>query len=348
MSAHEGEMTALWYNKPREFEIKQIPIPEIAEDEMLLKVNLCGVCGTDAHIHEGEFIAKFPLIPGHEVVGTVVKMGSKVQGFSEGDKVVGDGSECCDYCHYCKQGKHLFCENFTPKGIVKPGGFAQYVAFNFAKCFKIHNLTDEEATLLEPASCAIHGMDKIKMPFGAKCLLIGAGPTGLMLAQLLKLGGASSVTIAANKGIKMDIARKVQAADHYLDLERDRGEAKKQWDQLLADNPYGFDVVAECTGVESIVNDSINYVGRGGTLLVYGVYADSARVTWSPTKIFLNEINIVGSFAQVFCFPRAVELLDSKKIRTDGMVTDVFALKDYQKALDKMASRNALKIAIRP
>ena len=109
------------------------------------------------------------------------------------------------------------------------------------------------------------------------------------------------MTIAANKGIKMDIARKVSAADHYLDLERDRDAAKKQWDQLKADNPCksvevcadnidGFDVVAECTGVESIVNDSIEYVGRGGTLLVYGVYADSARVSLSPTKIFLNEI----------------------------------------------------------
>ena len=107
-------------------------------------------------------------------------------------------------------------------------------------------------------------------------------------------------------------------------------------------------MVVEATGVESIVNDAINYVSRGGTLLVYGVYADAARVSWSPTKIFVDEINIIGSFSQTYCFPRAVELLDSKKIRTDGMVTDVFPLEDYQKALDKMASRQALKIAIKP
>lgn len=107
-------------------------------------------------------------------------------------------------------------------------------------------------------------------------------------------------------------------------------------------------MVAECTGVESIVDDAINYVCRGGTLLVYGVYEDKARVSWSPTKIFMEEIRIIGSFSQVFCFPRAIDLLDSGKIRTKGMVTDVFPLKDYQGALDKMASRQALKIAIRP
>jgi D-arabinitol dehydrogenase (NADP+) len=107
---------------------------------------------------------------------------------------------------------------------------------------------------------------------------------------LAQMGGASSVTLAANKGLKMDIARKVQAADHYIDLERDRDEAKKQWAQIKEDNPYGFDVVVEATGVESLVNDAINYVSRGGTLLVYGVYADAARVAWSPTKIFVDEI----------------------------------------------------------
>ena len=106
---------------------------------------------------------------------------------------------------------------------------------NFAKCYKIKNLSDEEATLLEPASCAIHGMDKLKMPFGAKVLLIGAGPTGLILAQLMKIGGAGHITIAANKGIKMDIARKVEAADAYIDLERENADA--QWAQIKKDNP---------------------------------------------------------------------------------------------------------------
>ncbi|OXG58676.1 hypothetical protein C345_05640 [Cryptococcus neoformans A2-102-5] len=185
------------------------------------------------------------------------------------------------------------------------------------------------------------------MPFGARVLLIGAGPTGLILAQLMKMGGASHITIAANAGIKMDIARKVEAADEYIDL--DRSNPGPQWAKLKEDNPYGFDVVAEATGVESLVNDAINYVTRGGTLLVYGVYEDKARLPgWSPTDIFVNEKRIIGSFSQTYCFPRAIDLLDSGKIKTTGMVTDVFPLSDYQGALDKMASRKALKIAIKP
>ncbi|WWD16500.1 chlorophyll synthesis pathway protein BchC [Kwoniella shandongensis] len=342
-----SEMKALWYNKPQDFEIKTVPVPKIAADEVLIKVDICGVCGTDAHIHEGEFISKFPLIPGHEAVGKIVELGDKVSGFEIGDRVAADVGETCSYCHYCRKGDELFCEHFSAAGVTRDGGFAEYLKYKFSKIYKIKNLSDEEATLLEPASCAIHGMDKLKMPFGAKVLLIGAGPTGLILAQLMKIGGAGHITIAANKGIKMDIARKVEAADAYVDL--DRNDAANQWAKLKEENPYGFDVVAECTGVESVVNDAINYVTRGGTLLVYGVYEDKARVgKWSPTDIFVNEKRIIGSFSQIYCFPRAIDLLDSGKIKTAGMVTDVFAIEDYQKALDKMASRQALKIAIRP
>ncbi|WWC60306.1 chlorophyll synthesis pathway protein BchC [Kwoniella dejecticola CBS 10117] len=347
MSNVPSEMSALYYHEARNFEIKKVPVPSINDNEILLKVDICGVCGTDQHIHEGEFISKFPLTPGHEAVGKVVAMGKNVQGFSVGDRVAADVGETCGWCHYCRKGDELFCEHFTPAGVARDGGFADYIKYHFAKCYKIKNLSDEEATLLEPASCAIHGMDKLKMPFGSKVLLIGAGPTGLILAQLMKLGGAAHITIAANKGIKMDIARKVDAADAYIDL--DRKDAASQWAQIKKDNPYGFDVVAECTGVESIVNDAINYVTRGGTLLVYGVYEDKARLpSWSPTDIFVNEKRIIGSFSQTYCFPRAIDLLDSGKIKTTGMVTDVFDLKDYQKALDKMATRQALKIAIKP
>ncbi|KAG8967012.1 N-terminal acetyltransferase A complex catalytic subunit ard1 [Tulasnella sp. 419] len=176
--------------------------------------------------------------------------------------------------------------------------------------------------------------------------MIGAGPTGLILSQLLKLNGASKVVLAANKGLKMDIAKSIDAADVYIELDRKNPEA--QWEQIKKDQPYGFDAVVEATGVESLIDKSIDYVRRGGTLMVYGVYESSARVHWSPAKIFGDEIRIIGSFSQTFCFPRAVAYLDSGKINVKGMVTDVFDLKDFQAALDKMNSRQCLKIAVRP
>ena len=121
-------------------------------------------------------------------------------------------------------------------------------------------------------------------------LLLGAGPTGLILAQLLKLNGAHRVVIAANKGIKMDIAKQLNAADEYIEL--DRQNPCPQWEQLKKDNPYGFDVVVEATGVEKLAQESINYVRRGGTIMIYGVYENKALVHWPPSKIFGDEIKV--------------------------------------------------------
>ena len=115
---------------------------------------------------------------------------------------------------------------------------------NQNKCYKIHNLSDEESTLLEPAACAIHGLDKLNPPVGIEVLLLGAGPTGLILAQLLKQNGAHRVVIAANKGVKTDLARKLDAGDEYVEL--DRADPTPQWEKLKKDHPYGFDVVVSC------------------------------------------------------------------------------------------------------
>ncbi|KAF7323900.1 GroES-like protein [Mycena kentingensis (nom. inval.)] len=341
-----GTMKALWYSAPKNFEIKDVPIPKFGDDEVLLKVNACGICGTDGHIHDGEFISKFPLIPGHETVSTVVEMGKDVKGFSVGDRCVADVGITCDNCFFCRRGQSLLCENFNSRGVTQDGGFAEYVVYKQHKLYKIKNLSDEEATLLEPAACAIHGLDKLAPPVGVEVLLLGAGPTGLILAQLLKQNGASRIVIAANKGIKMDIAKKLGCADEYIEL--DRANPGPQWEALKNNNPYGFDVVVEATGVEQLANECINYVRRGGTLMIYGVYENKALVHWPPSKIFGDEIRIIGSFSQTFCFPRAVAYLDSGKINVNGMVTDTFKLQDYQAALDKMNSRGALKICIKP
>lgn len=175
-------------------------------------------------------------------------------------------------------------------------------------------MTDEESTLLEPAACAIHGLDKLNPPVGIEVLLLGAGPTGLILAQLLKLNGASRVVIAANKGIKMDIAKQLNAADEYIELDRQNPEA--QWQKLKEDNPYGFDVVVEATGVEKLANESINYVRRGGTLMIYGVYENKALVHWPPSKVSIfclfDRTSVVTSMVSLQIFGDEIKVRNSK------------------------------------
>lgn len=341
-----AQMKAVYYNAPRDFELREVPVPTCGDNDVLLKVTACGVCGTDKHIHDGEFISKFPLIPGHEVVGVITQLGKNVEGFSEGDRCVADPGITCEKCFYCRRGQTLLCENFNGAGVTMAGGFAEYVTFPAFKVYKINNLTDEEATLIEPAACAIHGLDQLRPPVGVEALVIGAGPTGLILAQLLKLNGATSVTIAANKGIKTEVAKELDAGNVYIEL--DRENPRPQWEKLKKDNPYGFDIVVEATGSEQIANDSINLVRRGGTLMVYGVYDNSALVHWPPSKIFQDEITIIGSFAQTYSFPRAVAYLDSGTVKVKGMVTDTFTIAEYGKALEKLSSRTAVKIVVKP
>ncbi|KAF9266059.1 GroES-like protein [Marasmius fiardii PR-910] len=342
-------MEAVYYHGVKNFEVIQTTIPQISDDQILLKISCCGICGTDHHISEGEFIAKFPLIPGHEFVGTVTKIGKDVEGLAEGDRVVVDPVTTCDKCFFCKRDQSLLCENFEGLGVTgAPGGFAEYIAVQSHKAFKIHNLTDEEACLCEPAACAVHGVDKLDLGVGKDVLVLGAGPTGLILSQLLKLNGAAKVVIAANEGIKTRIAQEIGAADEYIEI--DRNDPEPAWKRLKSEYPYGFDAVIEATGAEKVANEAINHVRRGGTLMIYGVYDNNALVHWPPSKIFGDEIRvgIIGSFAQTKCFPRAVQYLDSGKVKVTGMVTDRFILKDYQKALDRLNSREALKIVVKP
>ncbi|CEL05947.1 Putative Alcohol dehydrogenase [Aspergillus calidoustus] len=337
-------MKALLYDKPEVHKVTEIPVPTLRENDVLIKVKACGVCGTDLHIHEGEFIAQFPLVPGHETVGVVAAVGPKVKGFEIGDRVVADNSELCGECFYCRRGDELFCENFHAHGVTMNGGFAEYCAYPAGRVFKIKNLSDVDATLLEPASCAAHGLDKIAPKMGSRVLLFGAGPTGLILAQLLRLNGGCHVVVCAPEGLKMELAKSLGAGDEYIGLSRQDPSA--QFNKLKADNPYGFDIVVEATGNVKILEDSINYVRRGGKLVVYGVYSNKDRVSWPPSKIFGDEIQIIGSFSEVYKFPAAIDYLDSGKVKVEGIVNKVFKLEQWEECLEAMRNKSAIKAAI--
>ncbi|KAG8911205.1 hypothetical protein FRC00_006899, partial [Tulasnella sp. 408] len=239
-------MNALYYTTAGQFEVRKVDIPQVNDDQVLIKVALCGMCGTDMHIHEGEFIATFPLIPGHEFIGTIEKLGKDVNGFTVGDRVVADNgisvsSKDADRRALPRQISAIIYSvdtAFTAVAVkarsVKTFKDSERTLRvhlpSILQCTvlrsltgelisKVHNLSDEAATLIEPSS----------------------GPTGLMLAQLLKLNGAVRLVLAAPAGPKLDLAKKLEAADEYIAL--DRANSAAQLEELKKQNPYGFDAV---------------------------------------------------------------------------------------------------------
>ncbi|OJJ62418.1 hypothetical protein ASPSYDRAFT_76278 [Aspergillus sydowii CBS 593.65] len=337
-------MNALLYVEPKVHKVVDVPVPALRANDVLIKVKACGVCDTDLHIHEGKSIAQFPLVPGHETVGIVADIGSKVKTLKIGDRVVAANSELCGECFYCRRGDELFCENFHAHGVTMSGGFAEYCAYPAGKVFKIQNLSDVDATLIEPASCAAHGLDKISPKMGSRVLFFGAGPTALILAQLLRLNGGCHVVICDPEAINMKLAESLGAGDQYIKPSREG--PSYQTSQLKANNPYGFDIVVEATGNVNILEDSINYVRRGGKLVIYGDYSKKDHVSLSPSKIIGDEIQIIGSFSEAYKFPAAIDYLDSGKVKVTGIVNKMYKLEQWEECLKAMRNKNTIKAAI--
>ncbi|KAL4934851.1 hypothetical protein BDV06DRAFT_217839 [Aspergillus oleicola] len=345
-------MRALEYPEARNPRVVEKPLPTIRDHDLLIKVKACGVCGTDLHIHDGEFGAQFPVVPGHETVGTVAAIGSRVTGFTVGDRVVSDNSELCGTCFYCRRSNGLFCENFIAHGVIFDGGFAEYAVYPAYRVFPLKaigeagGISDVDATLIEPAACAAHGIDRIAPAMGSSVLLFGAGPTGLVLAQLVRLNGGCRVVIAAPGGVKMDLARGLNAADEYVDLPRDKKESEAVLQKLYDENPYGFDIVVEATGSAKVLERSLDFVRKGGKLVVYGVYGDDDRVSLPPNRIFKDEITVLGSFSEMHKFPAAIQYLETGKVRVAGIVNQTFRLEQWEECLEAMRTKKVIKAAI--
>jgi D-arabinitol dehydrogenase (NADP+) len=200
--------------------------------------------------------------------------------------------------------------------------------------------------MVEPTACVVHGLDVLALRPGSDVLVFGAGPTGLLLAQLLLHGGAARVTVAAPTRFKLDLARSY-GVDETVQLDRSDPSAGLLETRRLA--PEGFDVVVEATGAVPVLERAVGLTKMGGTLMVYGMASAEDRLAVSPYEIFRRQLTIKGSFAQTHCFDRAIALLRSGRVRTDGIVTHRFGLDGFGDALQALSSDpTCLKSAIVP
>ena len=337
-------MKAVLYDAPRSFKIADVPIPEPAAGEVLVKVVQSGVCATDLHIHEGHFFAEFPLVPGHEVVGTVEKVGSGVEGFVLGEQVTVNPNINCGHCEYCRIGRTLLCLNLKGIGTNWPGSFAEYLAVPSRFVYAVEGIDIDTAVFTEPAACAMHGLESLNPRPGSTALIFGAGPTGLLLAQLIMHGGVAHVTVAASSEAKLARARAL-GIDRTVLLNRDDLEGTAN--ELRRISGGGFDAVVEATGSPLVGELCVPLTRNGGTVLVFGVTAPTDRVSFSPYYVFRREITIKGSFAEINTFDAAIRALRSGRARTTGLITHRFSLDNFEAALEAIRTdRSVHKIVV--
>jgi D-arabinitol dehydrogenase (NADP+) len=304
-----------------------------------------GVCGTDEHLLHGGFIATFPLIPGHEMIGEVDELGDGVAFPSLGESVAVDNTIFCGVCAPCRAGKPLFCESFVSLGCNASGGFAEYVVVGAAKCYPLNGLDLEIAVLAEPTACAVHGVDVLALKPASDVAIFGAGPTGLILSQLVRMAGAARVTVVAPTESKLALAKEYGAA-HVI--RADRGHPDATVGALRQIAPRGFDAVVEATGSIGVFEVALGQVARGGTLMVYGLAAEDATARVAPYQVFERELTIKGSFAQAHCLGRALLALRSGQISTRGLITDVVSLDEFGRALANLKDSSQVKTVVDP
>jgi D-arabinitol dehydrogenase (NADP+) len=340
-------MKAVVYDAPQKYVVTDVPLVDAGPGEVRIKVEQVGMCGTDVHIHNGDFGAVFPLTPGHELVGTVHALGAGVDRFAVGEQVSVNPNVYCGTCDYCLSGRLIHCANMRGYGSNFPGFFADFVTVRADLVFSVSGMDPDTAVFAEPAACAMHGLESLALRPGATALVFGAGPTGLLLAQLIKSGGAASVTVAAPSQFKLDTANALGIDQTVL---IDRGDMESNRRTLLeASGTDGYDYVIEATGSTEVGEICVPLTRSGGTVLVYGVTRADETVRIHPFDVFRREITIKGSFAEMTSFGAAIRALRAGRARTDGIITHRFSLDDYGKALEAVANdRHVHKVVLVP
>jgi D-arabinitol dehydrogenase (NADP+) len=331
-------MKAVVFPGIKKFEIRDIEIPEIGGNEVLIKNSYAGFCGTDFKIYNGDYVARYPLIPGHEFSGIVEKVGKDVKGVVKGQRVAVEHTITCGNCYYCKRNEQNLCINRGSYGTTANGGFAEYSKVT-DNCIHIlgENVSLKEAALQEPLGCAILGLERINIRFGDKALIFGIGPIGLILLQLLNIRGVSSITMVDVHEDKIKIGKKFGASEVLINNEN-------LDDKLKSISEYGFDIVIDATGLTKVCEQLFKFVNKSGRILFFGHPEHEEKISISPYQIHKNDLSIYGSFSLKRNTAQALELLENKKIDLESIISHEFKLTDFAEAFELAKTGKFTKI----
>lgn len=320
-------MKALRYYSREVVRAEEIPIPVIGEDEVLVKTEACGICSSD--ILDWYREPKAPLFFGHEAIGRVVQIGKRVSGFSEGDRVFVHHHVPCMVCHYCKKGNYSMCDTFR-KSAIDPGGFAEYIRVPRENVLKgllriPESLSAVEATFIEPLACCIQAARRAHLEVGDRVVIFGAGFNGLLLSIVAREFGALSVFVVEPNSYRMEIARSLGTVDGVF-----HPSDEPSLQQLARE---GVDVAFVTPPFPSVIEEALNIVDKGGTLLIYAPSPPGSMLSMDVFHLYFSHLTIRTSYSASPLDTRlAVSFLVKRSEVFSRIPVTVYSFLDFEKA----------------
>lgn len=334
-------MLAAVFNEKGNINLGEYPLRQLEQKELLIKVAYCGICGTDRHIYNGDAFSSLPVILGHEYSGVVADKGDNCNEYDIGDKVAIDPNIYCGNCKYCKIGKVNFCEKRRALGVTLDGGFAEYAIVPVSQIYFLPADFDlSVAAFSEPLSCCLRGVENADIKPGNTVVIIGGGSIGLLMVQLVRNAGASKIILIEPDVNKRKLGIEL-GADYSLNPNEERTSAKIN---ELTDSEV--DVVIECVGNKNTVEQAIKLAGKGGKVVIFGLAPKDHTITLNLQYLFQNELRIFNSFLNPYTFKPAVDLLVSKKINVEKLVTKKILLKDINSFFQNDELVNNIKVQL--
>jgi len=351
MNEMQGKMKALLYTEPYKLSITDVPVPRMGEDEVLIRVKACGICGSDVHGYTGKTGRRIPpLIMGHEASGTIEKMGSAVRGkLKVGQRVTFDSTVFCNRCHFCRSGMINHCLNRQVFGVSiknyrRHGGFAEYVTAPWWVVYPIPDeLSFENAAMLEPAAVALHAINRTPIHPEDTVVVIGTGTIGLFTISCAKMKKPRRIIAIDPDSSRLKIASQMKA-DLVLNPGKDDilGTIRK------ATNSWGADVVLEAVGIPETVNQAFDIVRNNGQVTLIGNV--TPRVEVSLQEVVSREINIRGTCASAGEHRDCIDLFTSGKINPAPILSKVLPLSEGSEAFKELleGKPGLLKVILKP
>ena len=337
----EGKMKVAVMQGIGKMGFEERDIPKVKENEVLVKLEYVGICGSDLHYYEtgaiGDYVVEPPFVLGHEPGGTVVEVGENVKDLKVGDRVALEPGKICGHCEFCKTGRYNLCPDVvffaTPP---VDGVFQEYVAHEADLCFKLpDNVSTLEGALIEPLAVGFHAAIQGDAHLGQKAVVMGAGCIGLVSMMALKARGVSEVYVVDIMEKRLEKALELGATGVINGSKEDVLERVK-----ALTNGTGMDLVIETAGTEITTRQAVHIAKKGSNIVLVG-YSKSGEMTLPMSLVLDKELTFKTVFRYRHIYPMAIDAVAAGKVNLKGIVTDVFELDEAQKAMDYSVNNKA-------